>query len=496
MGQPEALIVSQFKGIHRPGLTSRISTRRVLDEPRELYNFHITDDGHLYMPESPNTLLHDFSLDGYVLTLHYVENPRGVIVQMSNGKIYHVAIDPSTGAFVSPTNVTLLATIAAGEEQWHIWVNGTLDYSLFGYMPRGSAGPVDDGKTWKLAGTYLLPTVTDITVTVDRATYSTLYKGRRFWVKRGRQVWFSALNTYDAAAAVDATFTISGDDAGNTYIDNPGFVSGMVAWEDVLIFFLTGSVWALSGDSPDTYSMHQVQTVVGNIDPWSLVRTDAGVITYGGRNLNARGLYLFTGSSAEKISDVVDDYLQTVGKTGGSLSAHRYIFTTARADPEERQFLLFDMRSRQWTAFDGYVNGAIVNIGSQVAISNGGVLYRHGSDILPRCPGRPGRIRLGYHDDQNPSGLNRYLAVKLTGRRWGTGIPTVTVTVTTSEGLMTSNPVDIDTDIFDNVVIPLNIRGAAIEVYLEFTPSNDDSELLIENLQVIMSRKGEKVSRG
>lgn len=494
----EALVVPRFQGISRPGLTSRISTRQMLDTPREMYNFLLTEDGHLYMPEAPAAPLYDFSADGRIRNIFYVETPRGIVVQMTNGKIFHIGIDPADGSYdPDPISPTLLATMPAGEEQWNLWVNGTrAGYFLMGYAPRGSAGPATDGKTWKVAGTHTSPTVTDLTASVVSASWSTLYKGRRFWVKRGRQVYYTALNQYDQPHGVDDTFTISGDDAGNTAIDNPGFVRGMSAWEDVLVFFLGGSVWVLTGAGPDTWKLRQVQTIVGNSNAWTLVRNDEGVLTFGGTNLNDPGVYIFTGSSATKISERIDDWMRSTGQLSATMSAGRYILATSRSDPAERQFLLYDIGSRQWVAFDGWVYGTAAVYGSTLLINNDGVLYRHAKEIFPRCPGRGARVLLGYQDDENPAGMVRYLGVKLAGRKWGTGTPTVTITATTSEGSVVSGPHDVATDVFDGLVVPLNIRGSAIELLLEFTAADDDNELLIENLQVITSRKGEKVSRG
>lgn len=486
----EALVVPAFKGIHRPGLTGRITTRRVLDEPREIYNFHLTDDGHLYMPAAPN-LVHDFSADGDIQTIHYLENPRGIIIQMSNGKIYHYRLLAPTNEPPVPAEITLLATIDPAETEWNIWVLDAGSYGLMGYCPRGSAGAGPDGDMWKIAGTP--PTATSLRSTVGRASYSTLFKGRRFWVTRGRQVWFSPLNQYDQPA--EDNFTIGGDDGGNGYEDNPGFVQGMIGWEDVLVFFLTGSVWILTGGGPETWNLRQVQTMAGNSSSWTLMRTDDGVLTYGGGNLNDPGLYLFTGNNAVKISDVVDDYMRSIGHATATICGGRYVLGTSRAGADNRQFLLYQLKTKQWTAFDGFVKGTAAVMARRLYINGGGILYRIDQEIFPRAPGRGARITLGYQDDENPSGLVRYLGVKLAGRKWGTGVPTVTVTATTPDGSVTSAPQNIGTDVFDNIVVPVNVRGAGVELTLEFTPAADDNELLIENVQVILSRKGEKVSR-
>jgi len=44
-------------------------------------------------------------------------------------------------------------------------------------------------------------------------------------------------------------------------------------------------------------------------------------------------------------------------------------------------------------------------------------------------------------------------------------------------------------------VVPVNARGAAIELLIEIENTSASTEVLFENLQVITSRKGEKVSR-
>jgi hypothetical protein len=236
--------------------------------------------------------------------------------------------------------------------------------------------------------------------------------------------------------------------------------------------------------------------MVGNRFAWTLVRTDEGVLTVGGTNLNNPGLFLFTGSNAVKLSDNVDDWMLSHGKLSATVSAGRYILGTSRSGADNRQFMILDLRSKQWTAFDGYILGTACVRGTILYVSENGILYESSGEIFPRCPGRGARITLGYQDDENPSGLVRYLGLKLAGRFWGTGTPTVTVTASTPDGQVVSGPHDIPTDVFDNLVVPLNIRGAGIELDVEFTPADDDNEILIENLQVITSRKGEKVSRG
>jgi hypothetical protein len=499
----EGYVVNQFRGISRPGLTDRISSRRQLDTPTEMYNFHLTRDGHLYMPVAAE-LVHDFSAEGVIRSVHYIETPRGLIVQMSSGKIFHIAIEPpssTTFALDGSGNLIIkhVATMGVGEEEWPLWVNGIGigGGTLMGYAPRGTAGPDGDGRTWLLDGPFDDPVTTDLTATVTpTASYSTVYKGRRFWVKRGRTVYFSELNDHTSARPSDNTFRISGDDAGESWLNNSGFVQGMVSWEDVLVFFLSGSVWMLTGSSPENYALRQVQTITGNRAAQTLARTDEGVITFGGNNLNAPGVYLFTGSNAVLLSEAVGDYMQSMGSIrSATISGDRYIISSGRSSPDGRQFLIYDLRTQEWTAFDGFVRGAATTQSSRIVVSGEGKLYRNTGIIFPRAPGRGARYISGFEDEGNPTGLVRYLALKVSGRRYGTGSPTITVTVRTDRGTYASAPVVIPNDVFEGLVVPLNVRGSAVRIELEITPANDNNEVLIENLQLVMSRKGEKVSR-
>lgn len=495
----EAIVVSRFAGLDRRGQTGRTSTRRQLDRASEMYNFHITDEGFLHMPAAA-AVFYQFAAGAEILSIHYVETPRGIVVQLADGSIYHFGIDPNTSELIEPPAPVLLATIPAAENGgWKVWTNSTgQGYFLMGYAPRGSAGSDGDGRTWKVDGTHDAPTTTDISATVEvNASYSTLFKGRRFWARRARQVYFSPLNAYDQPATAETTFTISGDDVGNTFVDRPGNLSGMVSWEDVLIFFLNGSVWSLAGGSPETFRLQQVQTIVGNAfnEAWALVRTDDGVLTYGGGNLNAPGVYLFTGANATKVSEPINDWMRSRGRLFATVSGNAYVLASSRANADERQFLIYSLTNGTWVAFDGFVYGVATVRGGEVFIGSEETVYLTSNAVFPRAPGRAARIVLGYQDDQNPSGLARYLALKISGQKWGAGAVTVQATVRTGDTSKTSEIIDLPTDVFDNVVIPLGVRGPAAEIELTITPASDDNEVLIENLQLVASRKGEKVSR-
>lgn len=53
----------------------------------------------------------------------------------------------------------------------------------------------------------------------------------------------------------------------------------------------------------------------------------------------------------------------------------------------------------------------------------------------------------------------------------------------------------MDPDSYDSMVFPIQLRGHAIE--LEFTvTADDDVSVLIESVELVISRKGEKVPLG
>lgn len=488
----QADIVTAFQGLDRRGRGLRRTERANLDTPRELVNFHIDENDHLYMPPV-GTLLHTFGVGRTVRSMQYLETPRGLIVTLDNGEIHFLEIAPGGSAFTGVTQ--LLATMTS--PGWNLWTLGCGTYGLIGYAARGSTAA---GQTWKLepSGTSPPVTVTDISASQPisgRASWSTLFKGRRFVVERGRTVYFSDLNAY-TTFGVDSFFAISGDDAGNDYLTNPGFVEGMVAWEDVLVIFLRQSVWLLTGTTPETFQLRQVQTTVGNGNAWALTRVEGGVLTYGGFHLYDRGIYLFTGSNAQKISEPVDDLMRGPDRPYATTAGRRYIFCRGEATADDVQLCIYDLDRRRWTTFDGWVQGVVASTGDGLVYANGNALYRYDAQALtPRAPGRAASVVLGYYDEGQTLGQVRYLAVKLTGRKWGTGAPTVTVTATVEDGTVTSTPVALTTDTFDGVVIPINLRGHAIELDITITPAADDNEVLIQQVQLISSRKGEKVSR-
>lgn len=505
MGEVVAANVTGFTGIRQPGPTGLITERRHLSEPRELVNMHLTNEGHLFMPKAAFEVWDMSGEDGEdtdsrIMGVHYLGSPRGLIVQSSTGQIFHVSMEPpSSTAFPDPMIVTKIADMGTGEEDNPIWVLSTSEgYGLMGYAPRGSAGPDTDGKTWRVYNDWDDPLVEDLTATVTpTASYSNFFKGRRFWTKRGRTVFYSEIDDPTSERPENNSFVVGGIDAGDSPLTNLGYVQGMLSWEDVLIIFLSGSVWTLTGATPETWVLRQNMTITGNITARTLTPTDRGVLSYGGDNTNNPGVYLFTGNQAHLISDKIGQYLLNMGSvSSATVASGKYIISTGRGGVGNRQFLVFDITDEEWSVFDGFERGTVLTQSGLVDVSGEYVLYRSTDQTFPRYPGRGGRVVLGYHDDDHVTGWVRFLGVKVNGRKSGTGTPTITATITTSEGdTVTPSAIDLTDDVFEGLVIPVNLRGHGLEIELQVNPADDDNEVLIESVQLVMSRKGEKLGR-
>jgi len=490
----EATLVTSWQGLDTRGKDLR-THRRELNVPRELVNFMLDENGHLYMPPANAQLAYTFpSDDGRIESIRFLENPRGYIIQTLK-RLYWFNL-PGAGSWSpSDLNVQTLVNDIGDLANYRIWALSSGGYGLVGWTSRGS-GP-HDGNTWKIEGDGPEDvTITDVGSQVPRegqASYSALHNGRRFFVVRGRRVYFSELNEH-LTFGEDNEFTVGGDDGGNTFIDNPGFVQGVVSWRDNLYLFMQGSVWALNGAGPDSWTMYRLPVIEGNASPWALVPTSEGIYTFAGRNLSNLGVYLFSGTHAQKVSEPVDELI--AGRLSATHQWGYYILSTAQTGEDDIQLLLYDPGRQTWMSYDGWVR-AEVCASTDPAIADGLNLWivEPNSQIIPRKSGRGAYITMGWADDGHPTGHVRFLAAKVSGKKSG-GTPTLRVTARTPNGgIVVSDDHPLTTDTFDGMVIPINLRGHAAEMTLEVIPDTDDDTVLIESFQLIHSRKGEKVSR-
>lgn len=486
----EVSIVNEFRGLDvRPWHAGR-SERRALDTPRELVNLMVDDNGHLYYPPADAEPVHTFAASIY--RLRYLQSPRCILVQLTNGEVH--AVELGSGRLLPEPLVTNLLTTLP-HSSWPIWAASADTFGLFGYAARGSDV---GGDVYKVTDTATATSIAATEPFTGEVSYSQFYKGRRFTVSRGRIVRYSELNDFENFPDANQ-FPIGGDDEGDSYESYPGVVQGMVSWEDSLLFFLANSVWTLTGSGPDNWHLRQAMTNVGNSQAMALSRTDGGVLTYAGVNIEDPGVYLFTGSQTHKVSEQIDPLMLTLqGLTLFSTIAHGYyVLCKPQLDPDEIQAFLYNMRTQTWSTFDGWVNAAAVLSTCGLFISSGSTLYLNAGRAFTRAPARTGKITLGWVDDGLTAGQARFIAVKLAGRKVGLGSPTVQITARVPGGAaeVVSPAVPLADTSFDNVVVPINLRGHAVELELVITPTDDSDSVVIESLQLVHSRKGEKVSR-
>lgn len=493
MGQVQAEVITHWNGIDQRGESLR-TTRAGLQDPREIVNFILDGNGHLFMPRAVNTLIHTFTGEGSILSLRYVAYPDGLVIQTET-KIWYLQRGETTPVLVGTPD----------DPEWRIWALSGPDVSYVGYAARGTSS---GGQTWKLepdgSGGVTITELTDQPV----ASFSTFYKGRRFVMDRGREILFSELNQLETFLE-DNVFNIAGDDGGNSLMANPGFVKGMVGWEGFLTIFLTGSIWILTGSSIENWQLRQAETTVGNTSEWTLVASEMGVFSYGAGNLKNDNFFMFTGNRAVNISKNITPLvppwltglndIERVPRPKAANHYDRYIVALGNPNANDIQLLVWDMQTEAWTSFDGFVKSEFEPAALGAFYANGlGLYFAEEAQTIQRASGRSARVVMGWHDEGHTSGLSRILGVKLSGKKSGTGSPTVTISATvpgTGAPVATSSAVALTDDVFDGILLPVNIRGKAAEITLTVTPANDDNTVLIESLQLVTSRKGEKLSR-
>lgn len=503
MGKVDSLLVTSFKGVDVRSQAHLRTERSQLDTPRELVNFHVDSRGNLFLPRADATQIHDFGANGPVVRMTWCY--AGIIVQTVTG-VYLLEYGTVGGVdAMFPDPPVLLQTLDTGEVP--IWVNSVGTTIYFGYSTRGAMA--DAGATYKAvpdgSGGW---TVTDISANdplTGKVSLSVMFKGRRFIAGRGEQIYYSDLNDPETFG-VDSTFEIGGDDGATSFDEYIGTIQGMYTWEDVLVFFMRSTVWVLTGGGPDTWNLRQVQTTYGSSGPWTLARMEPGLFRYY-QLKGDPGIFVFQGSTSRKVSDQIDPYLEGFSPNdvpkGNPYSwqattwSERYYLALSKDLASDIQVLCFDVGTSQWTTFDGFTQGCLCNDQNGMLFSVGNVIYNaRESDLLPRAPGRTGKITLGYFDQDNPYGMFRTMAVKLMARGEATGVGTCDVTMTASlpDGTGTSETKALDFDSYDSLVFPIDIRGQSVEIEFSFD-ADDDVSVLVESVELVISRKGEKVSR-
>lgn len=492
---PSSEFIDVFEGLaHGKDPVSAFSPRRALNTPRELVNLVHDEHGQLWLPEAAGVanLWEEF---GTGVRVKHIANVAG-----GGGTFVIVQLDSEVYAFSTsvsdPTPQLLIADVGADNV---IWVNAN-ELDVYIGTPAG---------TWKVnktgAETF---TTASLPAEVNHGFHSYTYLGRRFVLQRNQTVWFSEINQPETFTA-DSTFQVGGDQTGGSWNVHPGSVVAFVEMENILLIFCTNSVWALTGSSPDNFQLRRTNSHVGCWARDTVVRVDDGILFFGGTPRSEQGVYLFTGNQATLVSEdisgffrdwqaVSGDFTEANGRFNAVRWRDRYLLS-ARGPDADRQVYAYHLGNRQWSTLGNFSEGPALGLFrdnenpglDKLLVSHGKAIYATTGPLL-RSPGAPaGQLTLGWHDQGRPSGLVRFLGLKVGAWTSDGGHGTLDVTARVPGRVGTWNET-ASTDFHTHAVVPLSLRGKAIEFEMEVQAG----EAVLESVELVFSRKPEKMSRG
>lgn len=195
----------------------------------------------------------------------------------------------------------------------------------------------------------------------------TVHKGRIYALK-GATVSYCALN-----ATTDWT---TANDAGSISLSKAkGDGTGIYEYNDHVIVFTEYSMHELFGSGPNNYELVDVEGEIGCISDRSLVKANRRLYW-----LWYDGVYEYNGSTPEKISQPVDDYIKGINFTyktkcvAGTIGDFLYLSIPYGAI-QNNLILKFDTRLRKWYVEDGAFTD-FVTIGNVLyGVDTAGVLW-------------------------------------------------------------------------------------------------------------------------
>lgn len=520
----EVEVVSQFEGIYAGPRRPLHTDRRPLNTPRDLKNLLVDDQGHLWMPKAPDKLDGNLGATGRITQIVWTVI-GGKFAQQGN-KLF--ASDRTPGEIPSQSGTWTWTEIISdlGGTDKPLW------FTTFGYADPNVTDRVYAGNashTWRIEYTGSDSwSVTDLTTELDgfHGWASFQHLGRR-WIARDNQlIYFSGINQPEEFDE-ESFINIGGGSTGKDASTFPGEVTGFFFWEGNLGIMCAGSIWLLSGTTLNTFHLQRFAHDIGSQGRTDLHYHDIGrgMAFLGGERDGSMGVYVFRGSRPEKISQPIDEFFHTWQATYDTVPAsseqdpyvrvrdeigqfanatryrNYYVLSFSPADPD-REVYAYNLDNGRWSTFTGWGQGpAIVTVHDyyypqRLLIGTDDGDIHSATEPFPRRPGQDASFVIGWVDGQRPLGLTRFLGLKLHGWRTGSGTPTVTVGVATDNGGSASRgPFDLPDDVFKGFVLPINVRGAAIEITVTISPTQDDDQVLIEGLELITSRKGEKLPR-
>lgn len=490
---PASEIVTEFQGLrHGRDPVSAFSDRRALDTPRELVNLLHDEHQHLWMPAAA-TATDEFYTFATGTRIRRIVNiataniGQGLLVQKDTEVSF---FDTSVA---TPSPVVLIASLGTEDT---VWVNATDEATYIG----------TPANTWKVVRNL------DGTFTVSNPAgqphgfHSYSYRGRRFVLQRNQTVKFSEINQPETFLA-DSWFEVGGDQTGGSWEVHPGSVVALMEYEDVLLIFMTNSVWVLTGSSPENFRLRRTNSLVGAWARDTLVRVPDGIMFVGGTPRGEMGVYLFSGNQSIEVGEEVGGFFRDWTHVSGSFTeansrfhAIRYrgrYLLSARGPDVDRQVYAYALDTRKWSTLGGFSQGPALALGrygttlDRLFLTNGLTIYETFGPML-RAPSAPaGRVVVGWHDQGRPSGFVRFLGLKV-----GAWSPAGAVSLEYDLRVPMGNKAAaqaLSVDFHDHQVLPVNLRGHALEADLRMVGS---SESLLESVELVFARKGEKMSRG
>lgn len=485
---PSTEIVTSFQGLrYGRDPASAFSQRRALDTPRELVNLLHDEHGQLWLPPAASEVFHAYGSG----TIRHVANVAGT--NIGNALIVQrgTSVDIFDTDLATPVPNTAVASLGSSDI---IWVNATDDAVYIGT-------PANTWKITKSGGSYTTSALSG----QPHGFHSYSYQGRRFVLQRNQTLVWSDINQPETFGG-DSTQEVGGDQTGGSWAVRPGSVVALMEIENVLLIFCTQSVWAFTGDSPSNFQLRRTNATAGCWARDTLIRVDDGILFLGGTPRGEMGVHLFSGNNSIPVGDDVGGFFREWTFDGGSFDEanqnfsavrwrDRYILS-ARGVDGDRQVYVYDLTTEAWSTFSAWSDGpalGLIRYGGSLdllMVTNGGTLYET-EHPCPRAPSAPaGNVVLGWHDRGRPSGMARFMAAKVGG--WAApseGSLTATVSVPgDDEDYVETLP----TDFHDHTVLPINLRGKSVELDIDIS----GTEALLESVELILSRKGEKLSRG
>ena len=477
------------------------SVRRALDTPRLLMNMMHTDDGQLWMPPAPDTFVTGVAGTGNLHLIRQTFDPVGTLIVQKGTTVSLYEVSNATLPY---TTADATFVLDDDEKIWTLVYDGAL---FFG----------NSTQTVKVTGSY---TVTDITDPgIPDGYHSVNYRNRRFVLERvfgtaggvNNRLHYSDIGdaeTFGGTAFIDIEAYFEGD----SWEGALGSPIALEPYGDFLALFTSQGVVRFTGTDPLTnFTLRPTHSETGAWFRDSVSTLSPGIIFFGGTPRAEWGYYLWNGSGSNLLSEGLNGYLRAWGESSQTFDENlsdsvtwrnRYIssLNVGNIDPT---IFVYDWMRKVWSTFNGWTQPTVglARRGTDrlcVAEADSDIVYYTKSPMFRATATTPAQFTVGYEDEDQPSGLVRFIKVRLTVNALATGGTGIELKMVGSVVPLGSTATTIKTITEDGqwtLEFPLRMRGSAVELEFTITPSAADQEIVVENLELVQSRKNLKVTR-